>query len=357
MSRFTSYYLYQRYEKVGDGEWTPTYPNEYSISGDTLDPMPLVIKEQNDANCGYYPPIYRWTDTDDTICVEADHDYSRDYLTIESEVDNNYIYFSAVNNSNPKVFSASTDNGVTWTEYTSSPLANIAVLNIGEKVLMKGLNSAYSTSDLGQATYNHVTSTGYYKAYGNIMSMVSGDSFTSATSVADYAFQGFFISTKLTSAENLILPATTLGKFCYADMFEHGDSLTTAPSILPATTLAEDCYGAMFAGCTGLTTAPIISATTLAPWCCSSMFYRCESLTTAPELLATTLVDGCYQNMFKVCSSLNYIKCLATTRTSSNCTAYWVDGVSPTGTFVKDANTTWSTGVDGIPTNWTIQNA
>lgn len=79
MSRFTSYYLYQKYEKVGDGEWTPTYPNEYSISGDSENTMPLVIKSENDANCGYSDPIYRWADTEDTICIEAQAKFSATY--------------------------------------------------------------------------------------------------------------------------------------------------------------------------------------------------------------------------------------------------------------------------------------
>ena len=88
------------------------------------------------------------------------------------------------------------------------------------------------------------------------------------------------------------------------------------------------------------------------------MFQNCKKLTTAPELPATTLVGGCYQNMFKGCTSLNYIKCLATDISASNCTNNWVNGVSSTGTFVKNSNmTSWTEGANGIPNNWTVQDA
>ena len=59
--------------------------------------------------------------------------------------------------------------------------------------------------------------------------------------------------------------------------------------------------------------------------------------------------------MFYGCSSLNYIKCLATTP-STEYTSNWVDGVAASGTFIKNSAATWNvTGVDGIPSGWTVQ--
>jgi hypothetical protein len=114
----------------------------------------------------------------------------------------------------------------------------------------------------------------------------------------------------------------------------------------------------MFYGCTSLTTAPELPATTLASYCYQSMFLGCISLTTAPELPATTLRSGCYRNMFDNCTSLNYIKAMFTTTPSTSYTNYWVNGVSSSGTFVKNSAATWDvTGVDGIPTGWTVQTA
>ena len=35
----------------------------------------------------------------------------------------------------------------------------------------------------------------------------------------------------------------------------------------------------------------------------------------------------------------------------------WLNGVSPTGTFVKNASATWTKEQAGIPTGWTVQTA
>ena len=173
-----------------------------------------------------------------------------------------------------------------------------------------------------------------------------------ATTLAYGCYQSMFYGCKsLTTAPEL--PATTLASWCYREMFSGCTSLTTAPE-LPATTLAYGCYRFMFNGCTSLTTAPELPATTLAKVCYGSMFNGCTNLTTAPELPATTLTYYCYYYMFYGCSKLNYIKCLATDISESNCTYNWVDGVSPTGTFVKVQDTSWSTGYNGIPYDWTV---
>ena len=85
------------------------------------------------------------------------------------------------------------------------------------------------------------------------------------------------------------------------------------------------------------------------------MFKGCTSLTTAPELPATTLTTYCYQWMFQLCTNLNYIKCLATDISASNCTTGWVNNVASTGTFVKAASmSSWTTGTNGIPEGWTV---
>ena len=165
-----------------------------------------------------------------------------------------------------------------------------------------------------------------YDIGGNINSLVKVN-FENDTNC--YSFSTFFVNkSKLKSAGDLILPATTLKQTCYYSMFNGCTSLTTAPA-LPATTLANGCYDTMFMGCT--------------------------SLTTAPTLPATTLAKACYQNMFNGCTNLNYIKCLATDISATNCTTNWVQNVAATGTFVKDPNmSSWTTGNNGIPEGWTV---
>ena len=310
--------------------------------------------------------------------------WADEYLTIESLEDDNTIYLKASNSSVTKTISASTDNGANWTEYTSSTGdsgTTLAMLNKGNRLLVKGKNIKYSTE---YSIYNQFKSTGQFEVKGNIMSLISGDSFSNADeSTATYTFnQLFYQCTGLTSAENLILPATKLPESCYSYMFSGCTSLTTAPE-LPATTLAQDCYEHMFAGCTSLTTAPELPATTLASSCYFYMFDGCASLTTAPELPAETIsmqcycgmFQGCtaltaapelpaaklkyssYGEMFNGCTNLNYIKCLATDISASYCTNNWVSGVAANGTFVKASSmTSWkTTGASGIPSGWAVQ--
>ena len=139
------------------------------------------------------------------------------------------------------------------------------------------------------------------------MSLVYGDNFVNQTSLAgkDYIFSNFFAGNEtLLSAENLILPATILAEYCYV-----------------------------------------------------SMFGGCTSLTKVPKLPATTLVDYCYNGMFNDCTNLNSITCLATDISAEGCTDGWVQGVATNGTFIKaDSMTDWTTGIDGIPSGWTVQN-
>ncbi len=262
--------------------------------------------------------------------------WSSEYFTIESLEDDNTIYLKASDSAITKTVSASTDNGKTWAEYVSSIGDNgttLATLNKGDKLLVKGENSTYSTSD---ARYNQFKTTGRFEAKGNIMALANGDSFANADELtATYTFNHLFYQcTGLTSVENLILPATTL---------------------------ADLCYEYMFAGCTSLTTAPALPATNLAnaDYCYESMFAGCTSLTTAPELPATTLGHLSYYNMFRDCTNLNYIKCLATNIPVSNySTNGWVSGVAATGTFIKAPSmNNWTTGNSGIPSGWTVQDA
>lgn len=175
----------------------------------------------------------------------------------------------------------------------------------GDTVQFRGTNHLN-----GNATFQGTTA--QINVYGNINSLITTGYATNPESVVLFISEynllfaegagESFPAVNVVSAENLVLPSTTLAAFCYASMF---------------------------AGST--------------------------SLTTAPTLPATTLTDTCYSNMFLNCSSLNYIKCLATDISAYDCTSSWVDGVAATGTFVKAPSMTdWTTGVNGIPTGWTV---
>ena len=175
-----------------------------------------------------------------------------------------------------------------------------------------------------------------------------------ATTLANSCYYAMFYNcTSLTQTPTL--PATTLVDYCYYGMFIKCASLTAVTG-LPATTLASNCYQGMFQNCTSLTQAPELPATTLKPECYFGMFYKCTALTQAPVLPANILETSCYSQMFYDCSNLNYVKAMFTTDTTlSSYLSMWLDGVSSTGTFVKNTNATWSNTDAGIPSGWTVQ--
>lgn len=125
----------------------------------------------------------------------------------------------------------------------------------------------------------------------------------------------------------------------------------------------SNAFNGLFQYCTRIksVSSGFLPATILANYCYRFMFSHCTSLTTAPELPAIDLVSGCYDSMFEDCSKLNYIKAMFTTEPSGYYNSYtinWVSGVASTGTFVKNKNATWNvTGINGIPSGWTVQTA
>ena len=235
-------------------------------------------------------------------------DYASEYFTFEA-IESGTFKLVCVEDFDPltgepipvtTTIDYSLDNGSTWV--TLSANTNTPTIAAGSKIMWKG------ALEIGMGGVGNFSATGNFNVYGNIMSLLYGDEFIGVTSLSNknYIFnQLFYNNTKLNNAKNLILPATTLAYACYSDMF-----------------------------------------------------YGCTNLTTAPELPATTLVNSCYFQMFYNCRSLNYIKAMFTTTPSATYTGDWVSGVSSTGTFVKNSAATWNvTGVNGIPSGWTVQTA
>ena len=242
-------------------------------------------------------------------------DYSSKYFTIEA-IDSGTFKFSG------NSVDYSVDNGQTWTTLPSN--TNSPTVNAGSKILWKSTGLTPS-SGAGIGTFS---STGRFNIEGNIMSLHYGDSFTGQTSLSgkDWAYKNMLSgATGLISAENLVLPATTLAKGCYNTMFKRCTNLTTAPA-LPATTLAQYCYQDLFADCSNLQAAPDLPATTLASGCYYYMFEGCTSLQAAPVLSATTMVVSCYAHMFEGCTGLTTAPVLPATTLATSCYEYMFKG-------------------------------
>ena len=204
-----------------------------------------------------------------------------------------------------------------------------------------------------------------------------------ATTVPGYAYYGMFSGcTSLTVAPEL--PATTLNDTnCYNRMFGGCTKLTVAPK-LPALSVPNSGYGYMFSACTSLTIGPELPATsvgsqayrsmfngctkletitselpslTMAAGAYHYMFCKCSKITSSPIIRATNISTSGCDAMFSACTQLSKITCLSTNITATSATTGWTNGVAASGTFIKDASMTgWTTGIDGIPTGWTVKN-
>ena len=256
-------------------------------------------------------------------------------------------------------------------------------LQSGEKLqFCSTSNSAYAEGD---NQYSHFTCTADCYLYGNLCSLFDYNTAELPSYACTKMFYGNTHIKNRSSGWSLVLPALSVRRACYKEMFSGCTALTRAPElraislydycyqnmfsgctaltsapVLPATSLDDDSYRGMFSGCTALTTAPALPATTLAYACYSNMFSGCTALTAAPTLPATTLVNECYRFMFENCSHLNYVRCLAMDISAGSCTQGWLYGVAFRGTFVKASGMeNWTTSPSfpgsGIPDHWTIE--
>lgn len=203
---------------------------------------------------------------------------------------------------------------------------------------------------------------------GHLMALYDYENPQSTTITIKYAFTDLFGAKRGNvldvNLKHLILDATTLSEGCYSEMFAHlynvsqtrrglGKIRNIEYFDLPNATLAPYCYYGMF-NRTDITTAPELPGTILSPACYMQMFTECLKLTTSPELPARYSEDSCYQEMFRGCKSLSEVKCNLVSFSGEDSVTDMLLAVSSTGTFYKNENAEWPTGV--IPSGWTIQN-
>ena len=216
------------------------------------------------------------------------------------------------------------------------------------------------------------------KVGGNIKSLLNYKDMN-GTKLKKGCFNNMFSGAEyLSDAKNLIMNDMNLAENCYHSLFENCYALTNTP-VLPATTLSKNCYLQMFKN-TAITKAPKLPATKLAPYCYKNLFENCYSLTSASELPATTMVEGCYQGMFNSCThlttaptlpakklakysyrymfssclKLNSVTSYANDISATECTHWWLDSVASTGTLHNLGTATYEKdSLDGIPVGWT----
>lgn len=197
-------------------------------------------------------------------------------------------------------------------------------LNYGEYLEVRAKYNIYS----GNVRFNI---SGDVALSGNIQSLVHGEDLNkdNQTKINCY-LDDLFSECDITDASQLLLPAEDLGSETYMGLFRNCKKLRTAPKVLPPSSLLIDC--------------------------CQSMFSGCTSLITAPEILATSLYNDCCFNMFKDCTNLKTIKVHFTEWPSADISTFnWLQGVSPTGTFICPKELPEQRGDSYIPDEWTIE--
>ena len=242
----------------------------------------------------------------------------------------------------------------TWTTWNFDT-ANTLTIPIGGKVYLRndsGVFSYYGTD--GYYYLTSIKTTMKCNVGGNLNTLLNYNEEILDISDKRSCFRRLFIGAKIVDASKLVMPATTLSEYCYADFFVNNSSLI-APPELPAVNLADNCYYKFFYGCSSLNASPSLPATTLAVACYMGMYERCYKLTNAPILPATTLAESSYKEMFASCSSLNSITVYADDISAKNCTSNWLNGVASTGTFNNYGSAIYTKDSgDGVPAGWRV---
>lgn len=116
-TNYTSWWLFQKYEKRGDQDWIPAYPNVYSVDGEGS--LTAVTKTENDPACGYVPTgetIYRWVNLNpnvDYYCEECPPDPSVKIYRWAKAPTTDYVCVG-IDKHYKEYYQYSIDGGVTW---------------------------------------------------------------------------------------------------------------------------------------------------------------------------------------------------------------------------------------------------
>ncbi len=336
----------------------------------------------------YHEPWVSYTKSDDRV----DYNLSEEERKLRTPLTFDFISSGSVvwyfNNPSYQQLPGTIYYKLNSGEWTEMPVNTPIAVSSGDTMQFKGDNPKYAIVNAGTTADTYyaffpqgVAAAGSigagtparFNARGNIMSLINSEGFEALDSFSAGTvgnFERLFAFTGIVDASGLIFPVKNLTVNCCRNMFCDCQWITVPMDISRVETLASLCFNGMFmrantniwssgVPASGLTPgADYLPWTTLATNCYQNMFSGCILLSRAPELPATTLVNMCYRQMFNNCTMLNYIKAMFTTTPSTDYTANWVNGVSATGTFVKNSAAQWDvTGTNGIPQGWTVQTA
>jgi uncharacterized protein (TIGR02145 family) len=227
-------------------------------------------------------------------------------LTFEANAAGATVTFNVNTNvaTNPVSYRQYDSSAKAWTDWTAyTDNTPVELTNSGDKLQFKAENATYATN----ISYSKIKCSADCYAYGNIMSLTDGDSFSTADELT--------------------------GTYTFRELFSNNSYLqidASRPLLLPAETLKEGCY--------------------------HGMFYGCSKLTVAPVLPAKTLVNNCYCEMFEGCAKLGSVTCLATNIDAANCLFQWLKGAGTDSSCERkvyvDPNMMYTTECGDVDGQW-----
>lgn len=203
---------------------------------------------------------------------------------------------------------------INWKSITSS-----ITLRTGEKIYIK-YTASYSLTV-------YIITSGKHNIGGHLLSLKYGLDYL------DKSFDTHYVKFKnkenIINAKELIMSTYNSFENEFEQLFQNANNLISVPK-LPRHRIGYNTYTQMFENCSSIIKAPTIHNTSI------------------------QLSGDTFARMFYGCSNLSYIKCLNVFSFTSMFTD-WVNGVSPTGTFIANSKRTdFTRGVNGIPEGWNL---
>jgi hypothetical protein len=257
--------------------------------------------------------------------VEEEED---NYLTFTARYGEKNFFGIVNEGGNAPDVQYSLDSGATWTLLNAGD--TVFLRKVGDYAMLKGNNPNGFSKSLDSYTHFFMSNgySSYLKASGSVMSLIDGTG-RSKTIPNDYCFYRLFAECNALD-NSPELPATTLTKECYREMFYGSFSLAVVDfNLLPAKQMTEGCYRGMFKYCVQLSNTPNLPSRKLAPFCYAEMFEGCNSLVeeseydyehySLPDLPAKKLARGCYERMFANCREVSVVRGLHATEMAPRC--------------------------------------
>lgn len=279
---YSSFYLYRKYEIIGD-----ELIDLGITSVDADGTQELVVKEECDPACGCPEPIYRWVQTEDTVCVGEEPAVQYRWTACGTTCDNANKYQNNIKEQ-------SLDEGLTWTvvipeEYSASTLVQQDSYDCGYRT---GTTSS-STYCNGDDLYADV----YYRT-----SRDSGTTWTTASTTPTLVEAGGCATPASPKFTLTLSDSSTVSAQCDASSAITQSEVSTPYKSTLVSAVIGECVtsigGTAFYQCSGLTSIDIPNSVTSIG---TSAFENCSGLTSCTIGSGVTTIG---ERAFYDCSDL-----------------------------------------------------